>query len=127
MARLTSSDGTLLGGLGSPPPGRPVPPSQTKAASVLAPPATATSPEYGPDEIVFALRCSLGSLAYLSYSSGTDSNLEDDNRWTTRHRDCPELVEDPDERHYCPDCGGYYCSTHAEPAAHDCRSALRTR
>lgn len=126
MARLTSSEGILLGGLGSPPPGRLVPLSQTKAASLLAPPAGALPPEYGPNEVVFALRCSLGSLAYLSYSSGRDAEAGIDSSWKTRHRVCPELVEDPEERHYCPACGGYYCSTHAEPAAHDCFSALRT-
>lgn len=125
MARLTGSDGMLLGGLGSPPPGPVVPLAQTKAASVLAAPAEALSPGYGPEEIVFALRCSLGSLAYLSYSSVRDSEDGLENLESTRHRDCPELVEEPDERHYCPDCGGYYCATHAEPAAHDCRSVIR--
>lgn len=38
---------------------------------------------------------------------------------------CDALVEEPEERHYCPAGGGYYCARHAQSAAHDCRAALR--
>lgn len=33
---------------------------------------------------------------------------------------CASSIEDGDERHHCDLCGRDYCTTHAEPAAHDC-------
>ena len=120
MARLTDSTGHLLGGLDTPQPGRLVPPSETMTAAILAPPAVPLPPDYAPREIVFALRCSYGSLAYLTFSDAGEKQVHEG-----QTRRCPELVEEPDERHYCPACGGSYCAAHAEPAMHDCRSVLQ--
>lgn len=119
MARLTDNNGVLLGGLETPlsrllsPLGEAQ--GQTEAA-VTAPAASPRRPEYGPGEIVFALRCSYRALPTLGYAAAPAS----------RRPGCEALVEEPEERHYCPACGGYYCAAHAQPAVHDCRSILRT-
>lgn len=127
MARLTDNEGRLLGGLDTPPAWLIAGNNQT-VQDLQAPAAPPLPPEYGPDEIVFALECSYGSLAYLTYSPAIASNAAGEaRRRMTWHRDCRESVEDPDERHYCPACGGSYCTLHASPAAHDCASVVRRR
>ncbi len=124
MARLTDNNGALLGGLETPL-SRLLSPlsdaqnqlqNQTEAA-VTAPVAAPRPPEYGPGEIVFALRCSYGALPTLGYAAAP----------TSRRPSCDALVEEPEERHPCPACGGYYCAAHAQPAAHDCKAILRAK
>jgi len=129
MARLTDNTGVLLGGLDTSFArlfSVLVPPSESKTASVLAPPQIPMAPEYEPEEIVFALECSYGSAAYLAYSFGSTEPL---NRTAAPRllRDCGRLIEEPGERHFCPSCSRFYCSVHAEPAAHDCVSIMRTK
>lgn len=129
MARLTDNKGRLLGGLQSAitelslagnflPLGGMSPGLQ----SPVSPPHT---PAFGPEEVVFALECSYGSFAYLSYSAGIANPAARTNRPVTYSRQCWKLIEEPQERHYCPSCGGYYCANHAKPAAHDCAQVIR--
>lgn len=127
MARLTDSNGALLGGLDTLSSELLTPPSETKTAAILAPPAVPPTPEYGPEEIIFALECSYGSLAYLTYASAITRQASNYVAPQTRHRDCQRLIEEPHERHYCPECGGYYCARHASPDSHDCRSVMQMK
>ena len=119
MARLTDNSGTLLGGLETPHPLL-FPPDQTQqyAAAVKAPAAPPRPPEYGPAEIVFALRCAYRTLPTLGYSAAPSAP-------SARRFGCDTLIEEPEERQHCPACGGYYCAAHAESAAHNCGSILR--
>ncbi len=113
MARLHDSGGNLLGGM-------------TSAAGQSAPPhepadlsRTRLNPCFGPEETVPGLVCSFGSLAYATAHdphTGTCSH--------THLLGCHNPVEDPDERQHCAVCGGDYCSTHAECAAHDCDNVI---
>jgi hypothetical protein len=119
MARLTDNSGTLLGGLETPhllllPRDQ----TQQQAAAVKAPAAPPRPPEYGPGEIVFALRCAYRTLPTLGYSAAPSAQ-------TVRRFGCDTLIEEPKERHYCPACGSYYCTAHAEGEAHNCGSILR--
>ena len=127
MARLTDSSGVLLGGLTLPPDLRPEllrPALPDAAPTVTAPPDAVPPPEYGSGEIVFALRCDFGSLPTLAYSPAPPHS---DACAAPRPPGCPRLIEEPDERRYCPACGGYYCHAHAAPEAHACRTVLRAR
>lgn len=111
MARLTDSDGRLLGGLDGLRLCKP-PASEHGMTAARAVSQTLLAPRYGPEETVPGLECSYGSLA-CSYTD----------RLTGRppHRfACHNPVEDSEERHHCEHCGGDYCAVHAEPAAHDC-------
>lgn len=127
MARLTDSNGAFLGGLDTSPVQLLNSPPETRTAAILAPPTPPPTPEYGSEEIVFALECSYGSLAYLTYASAIAPQAADDGREAIRLRDCQRLIEEPHERQYCPDCGGYYCARHAYPEAHDCRSVMKMK
>ena len=121
MARLTDNNGALLGSLETlssrslPSLGE----ARNRRAAVARAVAPPRPPEYGPGEIVFALHCDCGALATLAYSPGGSL--------APRRPACDALVEEPEERHYCPACGGYYCARHAQSAAHDCRAALRAK
>ena len=115
MARLTDNNGLLLGGLPTPLSHLLSPPAATPTAPITVPAEAPLAPEYGPDEIVFALHCAYGSLPILGYSAAPSP-----------HRPaCDALIEEPEERRFCPACGGAYCLAHAEPAAHECRSVRR--
>lgn len=121
MARLTDNNGALLGGLETPS-SRSLPPlgeARNRLAAVARPVAPPRPPEYGPGEIVFALHCDYGALATLGYSVGVSFAP------APRRPACDALVEEPEERHYCSACGGYYCAYHAQSAAHGCRAVLR--
>ena len=120
MARLTDSGGQLLGGLDTSPARFFTPPVETDTTPLWAPTAPPLTPEYEAGEVVFALKCSYGTLSYLTFAPATERRDRGD-----RPYECQTLVEEPDERHHCPACGGFYCATHATPAAHDCRSVLR--
>ena len=122
MARLTSNQGVLLGGLNPALDRLSDPRAPSQAAAILAPAATPLPPDFEPAEIVFALSCSYGSLPCLGYSAAPA--LRDD-RKSLRSRGCDTLVEMPEERHHCAFCGGYYCAAHAEPTAHECKSVMR--
>ncbi len=122
MARLTDSQGTLLGGLNTALDRLSGPHAQPPTTTLRAPAAAPLTPEYEPGEIVFALSCSYGSLAHLGFSAAPAGMFADG---PTRARGCDNLVEMPEERHFCPACGGYYCTAHADPVAHDCQSVMR--
>ena len=129
MARLTDHTGALLGGVDTSFArlfSVLVPASDSKTASLLAPPAVPLPPEYAPGDIVFALECSYGSAAYLTYSFGAAPPFPAAAE-ARLLRDCGRLIEEPGERHFCPSCTRFYCAVHAEPAAHDCVSILRTK
>ena len=115
MARLTDNNGVLLGGLEMPLPRLLSPLAETQTAAITAPAQPPRLPEYGPGEIVFALHCAHGSLPTLGYSAAASS----------RRPGCDALIEEPEERRFCPACGGYYCLTHADPVTHECRSIRR--
>ncbi len=115
MARLTDNNGVLLGGLETPLSRLLCPLNETSAAAITVPAQSPLRPEYEPDEIVFALHCAYGSLPTLGYSAAP----------LPRRHGCDTLIEEPEERQFCPACGGYYCHAHAEPAAHECRSVRR--
>ncbi|MBV9848485.1 MAG: hypothetical protein JO250_02240 [Armatimonadetes bacterium] len=116
MARITDSEGRLLGGLHSS--HLPHPDSGVHDDHGVADgPRTRLSPMYGPEETVPGLACGYGTRAY----SYTDRLLA---RPPTRFA-CHNPVEDPDERHHCALCGGDYCAMHAEPTAHDCAYIIR--
>ena len=129
MARLTDHTGALLGGFDTSFArlfSVLVPAADSKIASILAPPAIPLPLEYEANDIVFALECSYGSAAYLTYSFGA-APLVRQSPETRILRDCGSLIEEPDERHFCPSCTRFYCAVHAEPLAHDCVSILRTK
>ncbi len=126
MARLTDNSGALLGGLEIPLSRLLSPLSGTQkdaSAAITAPAGPPRTPEYGPGEIVFALHCAYGSLPTLTYSAVAQAS----GGWRApRRQGCGALIEEPEERHFCPACGGYYCAGHTDPAAHECRSVRRT-
>ena len=121
MARLTDNNGVLLGGLETPLSHLLSPLNETQRnetqAAITAPAEPPRPPEYGPDEIVFALHCAFGTLPTLGYAVAP----------SPRRPGCDALIEEPEERRFCPACGGYYCLRHAEPAAHECRSVRRAK
>ncbi len=125
MARLTDSQGVLLGGLNTGLDRLSDARVQTQAAAILAPAATPLPMDFEPGEIVFALSCSYGSLPCLGYSAAPVEERLLPGRRPPQTRGCDTLVEMPEERHYCPSCGGYYCAAHAAPTAHDCKSVMR--
>lgn len=116
MARLTDNNGVLLGGFETPLSRLLSPLNETSVAAITAPARASLRPEHEPNDIVFALHCAYGSLPTLGYSAAPSPH---------RHG-CDTLIEEPEERHFCPACGGYYCRAHAGPAAHGCRSVRRT-
>lgn len=68
--------------------------------------------DHAPDEFVPLLECSYGSYVYQPNPQTVELPLN-----------CPAChnpVERPEDRHHCSDCGGDYCSVHADPTAHDC-------
>lgn len=117
MARLTDNNGVLLGGLETPLSRLLSPLNENGAAAITVPAEPPLPPEYEPGEIVFALHCAYGSLPTLGYSAAPSPHRQG----------CDALIEEPEERRFCPACGGYYCLRHAEPAAHECRSVRRTK
>ena len=119
MARLTDSSGALLGGLEMPLARLLASLNGAQAATITVPSAPPRPLEYGPGEVVFALHCAYGSLPSLGYAAAPPLNQ---GRQSPRSWGCNALIEEPEERHYCPACGGYYCHTHAGAAAHQCRS-----
>ncbi len=124
MARLTDSSGALLGGLEMPLSRLLASLNGGQAAPITVPHAPPPpAPAYGPGEIVFALHCAHGSLPSLGYSAPPPLNR---GRKSPRLWGCDTLIEEPEERHYCPACGGYYCHAHADTAAHQCRSLRRS-
>ena len=125
MARFTDNNGVLLGGLEMPLSRLLSPLNGAQAAAITVPAAPPRPPEYGPGEIVFALRCAYGSLSYLTYSAAPQATAGSGRQPARRHG-CDVLIEEPEERRFCPACGGYYCFTHADPALHHCRSIRRT-
>ena len=123
MARLTDNNGVLLGGLEMPLSRLLSPLNGPQAAPITVPDGPPLAPIYGPGEIVFALRCACGSLPTLAYSAAP--HAAGGGRQSPRQWGCHTLIEEPEERHFCPACGGYYCSAHADPARHECRSVRR--
>lgn len=123
MARLTDNNGVLLGGLETPLSRLLSPLNETQAAAITVPAEPPLPPEYGPGEIVFALHCAYGSLPTLGYSAAPPEACGGGR--SPRHRGCDVLIEEPEERCFCPACGGYYCLLHAEPATHECQSVRR--
>ena len=119
MARILDNEGRLLGGL------------ELSFAELLAPLSSReftpvqslgealSPPIYGPEEEVLRLVCSYGKLPLLVYSASEIAGNSD-----FRPADCLNQVDKPHKRHYCPDCGGYYCVTHAAISAHDCHSVF---
>jgi len=117
MARLTDNNGVMLGGLETSLSRLVDPPKEPVSAAVTAPASKLPPPEYGTEEIIFALQCSFGSLATLGFSAAPPAQ--------TLGTGCINLIEEPEERHYCAECGGYYCRAHAGPVDHDCKSVMR--
>lgn len=117
MPRQTDNDGRPLGGLEFPLSRllSLLSEAQSQAVVTKAPAKPPRTPEYRPDETVFALHCSHGSLPTLGFSVSA----------ARRRLGCDTLVEEPEERHFCPACEGYYCQAHAQRAAHDCWAVLR--
>ena len=113
MARLHDSGGNLLGGLDS---------SSGQRALLPIPasvPQTRLNSPFGAEETLLGLKCSYGTYAYAS-----DHDLQIGSRHSLHLKGCHSPVEEPDERHHCHVCGGDYCSTHAERAAHDCSDVI---
>lgn len=130
MARLTDNNGVLLGGLETPlfrllSPLNETQRNETQPAAITVPAEPPLPPEYGPGEIVFALHCAYGSLPTLGYSAAPVPQGADDGSRSPRRQGCDILIEEPEERRFCPACGGYYCLLHAKPAAHECQSVRR--
>lgn len=123
MARLTDNNGVLLGGLETPLSRLLSPLNHLPAAAMTVPAEPPFAPQYAPDEIVFALHCAFGCLPTLGYSAAPPAAGE--HKRPPRQPECGALIEEPEERRFCPACGGYYCLIHAEPAAHECRSVRR--
>jgi len=131
MARLTDNDGKLLGGIEVPlaqllaPLNR-----QTSTLSAItalpdttrsfATPKRASAGDYLPNEVVFALECGYGSLDFTAYCDPSALQGSANSRKLPPH--CHTLIEEPEERHYCQECWGFYCHDHAESSAHDCAS-----
>ena len=113
MARLYDSSGKLLGGLDA------AQGQLTTFSPVADVPRTHLNPNYGPEESVPGLECSYGSLAYTYDRSPLEGAYA-----RPQFLGCHSSVEDPEERHYCEFCGGDYCSSHAERAAHDCENVI---
>jgi len=135
MARLTNNTGELLGGLDTSYARLvrlQVPPDQTKTASLLVPlfPLPLPSEDEAGQELP-AFDCSYGSASYLTYSfgpaSGSTSNPSSLSRLANLIRNCGKSIAEPDDRHFCVSCSRFYCSDHAEAAAHECASMTRRK
>ena len=124
MARLTDSNGALLGGLEMPLARLLASLNGAQAAPICVPASPPTAPAFGPGEVVFALHCAYGTFPSLGYSAA--SQAANGIRRSPRRWGCDSLIEEPEERHFCPACGGYYCLDHADAAAHQCRSIRRS-
>ena len=113
MARLTDNTGRLLGGLDGLRFSRPpVSDSEHSGATARVISRTRLARKYGAEETVPGLACGYGTFSY-SYTDRLQGRPP--------HRyACHNPVEAPSERHHCDQCGGDYCTIHAEPAAHDC-------
>lgn len=125
MARLTDNNGVLLGGLDTPL-SRLLDSFAQPQAAVTVPGQPPLPPKYEPGEIVFALHCAYGSLPTLGYSAAPALRQAGGSRSPRRQR-CDALIEEPEERHFCPACGGDYCAVHADPATHECRSVRQAQ
>lgn len=124
MARLTDSNGALLGGLNTAPNAARTSAPKAAAASRRTPPETPPAPKWGPNEIILGLECSYGTLAYFYADQPWDvQNV----RQQSRLPGCHNPIETPEERHHCETCGGDYCIVHAEATAHDCVFVIRSR
>jgi hypothetical protein len=127
MARLTDSEGHLLGGL-HPSPAElslteflpTLKGTGTGEHAFVAPPFVA----FGTDEIVPGLACGYGSFTYLTYSSGIANPASGVRPPQSHARDCGRLIEQPQTRYHCALCHGDYCATHAKPTAHDCSAII---
>jgi hypothetical protein len=113
MARLQDSGGNLLGGLAT------VIGHTPSLGTLAGSPRTSLNPQFGPEETVPGLVCSFGSFAYAT-ERDTRMGSGDHLRQVT----CHNSVETSDERQHCEQCGGDYCTTHAESAAHDCDKVI---
>ncbi len=125
MARLTDSNGNLVGGLEMSLARLLSPLNETETAAFQTSGGTPILSLYGPKETVRWLECSYGDMNYVTYSSaGSLQALQPDNL-EPRHLGCHNQIDKPHKRSHCEACGGDYCQTHAEPEAHDCASILR--
>ena len=120
MSRILDNEGKLLGGLELSIAELLAPLNNAELAPIQVPNDTPSPPIYGSEEEVLRLVCSFGKLPLLVYSASEISENSD-----FRPTDCLNQVEKPHKRHYCPDCGGYYCVTHVAISAHDCHSVFR--
>lgn len=125
MARIVDSEGKMLGGLELSFARLLAPLNKSEKEVIQAPSSPPPPPVYGPKEDVRWLVCSYGSLpTVVDTASGTGSNPDP----ADPHRvGCRNQIDKPHKRHFCPACGGYYCVTHAGPAAHDCQSVMQSR
>jgi hypothetical protein len=127
MARLTDSEGHLLGGL-HPSRGElslaeflpSLKGTGTSEYDLVSPPSAAV----GTDEVVSGLECSYGSFIYLTYSYGVANPAAGVRQPQAHARDWGRLIEQPQARYHCALCHGDYCATHAKPTAHDCSAII---
>ena len=119
MARILDNEGRPLGGLELSF-AELLAPLSSAAAPILTPTDIPLPPRYGPNEDVLRLICSYGKLPIVVYSAPESAGNGD-----YCLMQCRNQVDKPHKRHYCPECGGYYCVTHAEPELHDCQSIYR--
>jgi len=125
MARIVDSEGKLLGGIELSFARLLAPLHKQEKNLINAPADTPEPPIFGPKEDVRWLVCSYGALPTVVYSTLGSSP---DSRFAVGERErCQNQVDKPHKRHYCPNCGGYYCVTHAEPDAHDCKSVMQLK
>jgi len=120
MARILDNEGKLLGGLELSIAELLAPLNNAELAPIQAPNDTPSPPIYGSEEEVLRLVCSFGKLPLFIYAA---SEMVEDS--DSRRTNCQNQVDKPYKRYYCPDCGGYYCVTHAAISAHDCQSVFR--
>jgi len=119
MARILDNEGRLLGGLELSF-AELLAPLNSAAAPIQTPADAPPPPLYGPNEDVLRLVCNYGKLPIVVYSASESAG--DGDYCPVR---CQNQVDRPHKRHYCPECGGYYCVIHAELSAHDCQSVYR--
>lgn len=119
MARILDNEGKLLGGLELSF-AELLAPLNSEAPPIQTPSEALPPPIHGPNEEVLRLVCSYGQLPIVVYSA---SEVAGDGDYCPVR--CHNQVDKPHKRYYCPDCGGYYCVTHATILAHDCQSVYR--